>query len=240
MKYNTLKNIGKIVLIGSILYFLNPRESIAPEFKPIMIESGKVIKEDTRKIIVLDPGHGMSNAARRLMDWGTIYQKYKEAEVTLEQAKKVKEMLNPNLYKVILTREDNTNPSPIEKRAELANKLNANLFISFHLNYNKDADLSGSQVYYRDSKSRRLAKSALENLGEMTSIPKNFVKKEDEKVLKGLKCPGVLIESAYLKKDIKYITDTIPDIERAIAKTIEDYLNNPGVSVTTKKPHKYL
>lgn len=60
----------------------------------------------------------------------------------------------------------------------------------------------------------------------MTPIPKNRLKKEEYLMLKDLNCPGVLVESGYVrsKKDIESITDTIPDIEKAIAKTIEDYL----------------
>lgn len=220
MKYNTLKKIGRIALIGSILYFLNSRELIAPE-------KGTKLDRDPRKVVVLDPGHGMSNRKPGVMHFGATYKnkKYKEVEIVLEQAKKIKEMLNPSFYKVILTRYDNKTPTPIESRPKLANELNADIFISLHINQNKDVkDIGGFEIYYKVDESKRLAELAAENLETITQIPKRWVRKEDYLVLKGVKCPAALLEIGYMPKDLKYILDTIPNIEKAVAKTIEDYL----------------
>lgn len=96
MKYDTIKRIGRIALIGPILYFLHTRELIAP--------GGEKLTKDPRKVVILDPGHGRSNKKLGKMDFGTMYKDYIEADIVLEQAKKIKEMLNPSYYKVILTR----------------------------------------------------------------------------------------------------------------------------------------
>lgn len=242
MNYSTLKRIGRIILIGSILYFLNFKELIAPEYNPIVIKSGKVLKEDKRYIVVLDPGHGMSNAAPGLMDWGGArYQDYREMYIVMKQAKDIKEMLDSNRFKVILTRKDNYAPCPRKSRPKIANEADADLFISLHVNKNPYVkNIRGFEVYYRDYKSKELAGLAAKNLEKMTPIPKNWVKNRKYLMLKGLNCPGILIESGYLqtRKDREpllqeylscgsYIlssSDTLPGITKAIAKTIEDYL----------------
>lgn len=218
MKYDTIKRIGKIALIGSILYFLHTRESIAP--------GGEKLTKDPRKVIVLDIGHGRSNKKLGKMDFGAMYKDYIEADIVQEQAIKVKNMLNPSYYKVILTRKNPGQDAPLESRSELANKLNADLFISFHINDNpKVKNLRGFEIYYRDEKSGEFAESTAKNLEAMTSIPKKWIRKEDYVVLKDLNCPGILVESGYVrsKKDIESITDTIPDVEKAIVKSIEEY-----------------
>jgi N-acetylmuramoyl-L-alanine amidase len=240
MNYSAIKRIGRIALIGSILYFLHTKELIAPEYKPIAIESRKPLIE--RKVIVLDPGHGISNKESGKMDYGGArYQDYREVYIVMKQAKDIKELLDSTRYKVILTRKDNYSSCPLESRPKLANEINADLFVSLHINRNRQVrNIRGFEIYYRNSKSKKFANSMVKNLETMTPIPKNWVKRENYKVLKNLNCPGILIESGYLqtKKDREpllqeylscgsYIlspSDTLPGITKAIAKTIEDYL----------------
>jgi N-acetylmuramoyl-L-alanine amidase len=229
MKYNTLKRIGRIALIGSILYFLNTKESIAPEFRSIAIESGKPLIEDTRKVVVLDPGHGESNAAHGLMDGGMIYKNYKEAEIVLEKAKNIQRMLDSTKYKVILTREDNATPCPIESRPEIANRNNADLFISLHVNdYKGWKSISGSEVYWRYEKDKELANLAAKNLEEMTSIPNRYVSWGEYLMLKDVKCPAALLDVGYLlnERDREKILKK-SGVEKAVVKTVEVFLN-PG------------
>jgi len=227
MKYNTLKRIGRIALIGSILYFLSTKELIAPKLEFLVIESSKPIMEDRRKVVVLDPGHGESNAAHGLMDWGMIYQNYKEAEIVLEKAKNIQKMLDPTKYKVILTRKDNVTPCPIESRPEIANENNADLFLSLHTNnYKGWKSISGSEVYWRYKKDKQLAKSIAKNLEEIADIQNRGVIQENYLMLKGVKCPAVLLEMGYPlnEKDKEKILKE-SGVEKAVVKTIEAFLN---------------
>jgi N-acetylmuramoyl-L-alanine amidase len=235
MKYNTLKRIGRIALIGSILYFLNTKESIAPEYKSIAIETGKPLIEDRRKVVVLDPGHGMGNRVRGLMDWGMTYQDDKEAKIVLTKAKNIKNMLDPSKYKVILTREDNVTPCPIESRPELANKLNANMFISLHVNdYKGWKSISGSEVYWRYKKDKELANLAAKNLEDIAGISNRWVMQEDYLMLKGVKCPAAALEVGYLLNEgnrEKILNES--GVEKAVVKTIEVFLNQAKDSSET-------
>lgn len=248
MKYNLLKKIGKIALLAPILYFSTPGgKAIAPEFKSLPIEYSKPLKEDRRKVIVLDPGHGMSNRASELMDFGMIYPDYKEAEIVLDKVKNIEKMLDPAKYKIILTRKDNETHCPIESRPEIANENDADIFISFHTNdYQGWKSISGSEVYYRKenskelkNKSKELAELAAKDLEDIAGISNRWVVQEDYLMLKGIKCPAVLIDMGYPlnEQDKKKITES-KGIEKAVLKTIEVFLNQAKDS--SEISHKYL
>ncbi len=226
MKYNLLKRLGKMLLSIPLIYSLNSHKLIAPGINYIPIKQPEELKEDTRKIIVIDPGHGMENRAKDLMDWGKTYKEYKEAEIVLEKAKKIKEILDSTKYKVILTRNNNETPCPIESRPELANKVNADIFLSLHLNdFENWKSISGSEVYWRYKKDKDLAKLAAKNLDEIAKIPNRYVSWGEYLMLKEVKCPAALVELGYILNDED--RDKILNnegVEKAIVKTIEEVL----------------
>ena len=221
---NLMDKIGKALLLISIISSFEPAKTITSEIK----------YKDTRKVIILDPGHGMDNKGNWPLskewkfDEGATYKKYRETDIVLEQAKTIKNMLDSTKYKVILTREDNFIPTPLRFRPYFANQNNADLFISLHTNNFELRRIKGSEVFYRENKNRGLAKLAAKNLEKFTPIENRQVKKRNYIVLDSINCPAILIEPGYLSnsRDRKYLTDTIPDIEKAIAKTIKDYFSN--------------
>ena len=147
--------------------------------------------------------------------------------MVLKQAKKIKEMLDPRYYNVILTRETNEESTPVSYRPEFANKVDADFFISLHINdYHKRSDIRGFEIYYTEDKSKDFAELAAKNLEEMTSIPKRKVKQESYLMLKEGPSPAILVESGYLRnrKDRGCVLDTNSNIEKAIVKSIEEYL----------------
>lgn len=93
-------------------------------------------------VIVIDPGHGGK-------DPGAIGpSKTKEKEVTLAIAKRLKELLQQRLpnTRIELTRESDTFVE-LEKRRQFANGRGAKLFISIHVNANKQRSLRGFSTY---------------------------------------------------------------------------------------------
>jgi N-acetylmuramoyl-L-alanine amidase len=107
--------------------------------------------------------------------------------------------------------------------------MGADIFISLHINNFREKNIRGFEVYYRENKSEKLAKLAAKNLEEIALIPKRRIKKEKYLMLKETNCPSILIESEYLsnKRGRKCILDTIPNIEMAVVKTIEEYFQTP-------------
>lgn len=93
------------------------------------------------KTVVIDPGHGGRDSGAR----GRIA---KEKDIVLTIALKLGTYIEENLpdVKVIYTRTKDVFV-PLDERAEIANKNKADLFISIHLNGNKDTRAYGTETY---------------------------------------------------------------------------------------------
>ncbi len=93
------------------------------------------------KTIVIDPGHGGK-------DPGAIGKKSKEKDITLAIALKTGNYIKKNIkgVKVIYTRTKDEFV-PLYKRAEIANKNNADLFISIHVNSAPNKKAYGTETY---------------------------------------------------------------------------------------------
>lgn len=90
--------------------------------------------------VVLDAGHGGK-------DTGAHYHGKMEKEANLEVTLKVGKILeqNPNIN-VIYTRKTDVFIE-LRERAKIANRANANLFVSIHCNANKNTSAYGSETY---------------------------------------------------------------------------------------------
>lgn len=101
--------------------------------------------------VVLDPGHGGSET-------GAIgVTGLQESDFVLDLALRTKEKLSREDITVILTRNSDDDRS-LNDRAELANELNADLFISIHANAAPVSSLSGIETYSVDVASDAAAK----------------------------------------------------------------------------------
>jgi len=158
--------------------------------------------------IVIDPGHGgcLSGATGRS---GLM-----EKDVNLEIAKKLAELLKQAGAKPTLTRTDDCELRPIavlngksslddrraevKSRAELANKLQADLFLSIHCNASLKGDRSGTEVYYYSPRSQRLAQMLLEELVKTLGRKNGGIHVRDFWVLTTAAMPAALVEVAYM------------------------------------------
>ncbi len=90
--------------------------------------------------IVLDPGHGGD-------DFGTTDNDLVEKDLTLDIARRLAVLLRGAGYDVPLTREDDRMLS-LRERAELANQLHSDLFVSIHVNWMSHRQVRGVETYY--------------------------------------------------------------------------------------------
>lgn len=111
---------------------------------------------DTRKIVVIDPGHGG-------IDPGAVVASIAEKAVVLAFGQKLRDQLEAQgRYKVIMTRDDDTFVS-LNDRVRLARAAEAHLFISIHADsLTQSKDVRGATVYTSserasDAESARLA-----------------------------------------------------------------------------------
>ncbi len=91
--------------------------------------------------IVIDAGHGGR-------DHGTTSSSgMNEKEIVLDIAKRLKGFLDGAGIKVVMTR-DTDEFIPLPQRTEMAARCGADLFISIHVNSNRDRAINGLLVYY--------------------------------------------------------------------------------------------
>ena len=98
------------------------------------------VKYSVRKIII-DPGHGGK-------DPGTSGSFTVEKDIVLKVAMELKRIIEEALpgVEVILTRNSDSFPTLME-RADVANQLGADLFISLHCNWSSNSQVFGSETY---------------------------------------------------------------------------------------------
>lgn len=124
------KDLGMIVGVGA--------KTAAAEM-PAVPEGPKRF---TIKTIVIDPGHGgrdVGATGRRL--------RVREKDMALILARKIRDILERAGIKVIMTRNSDIF-IPLSKRADMANRNSADLFVSIHLNASRSRFMRGFECYY--------------------------------------------------------------------------------------------
>lgn len=122
---------------------LKKEDLIEPATSEIQVFA-RSIEEEKQKLIVIDAGHGDE-------DPGSSISNVDEKDLNLQIALKLKSALEEEGYEVMMTRSDDTYLT-LTERAEFANEVEADLFISIHQNsYIDDSTVSGIEVYYNES-----------------------------------------------------------------------------------------
>ena len=144
-------------------------------------------------MVVLDAGHGGE-------DGGTVEQAATEKAINLAVVLKLKELLEEQGIRVVLTR-DKDIFMKLEERVQIVNGEKADLFISIHCNYyEKDSSIYGLECYYCKSgeEGKHYAEKIMETIKESENIVSRNVKPADYYILKNTKVPAVLVEIGYL------------------------------------------
>lgn len=112
-----------------------------------------------RTRIVIDPGHGGRDPGAEGLNG--VREKNVVLDISRRVAEKLKRRLNVDVY---LTRNSDTFV-PLDKRKDLANRLEADLFVSIHANASKNGRMHGVETYYLKNTNDRatLRLASLEN-----------------------------------------------------------------------------
>lgn len=92
------------------------------------------------RTIIVDAGHGGH-------DPGTMHHGLREKDLNLDIARRLKTRLHASGLSVTLTR-DSDDFIPLSRRPGVANRLGADLFVSVHVNANRNRHVAGVEVYY--------------------------------------------------------------------------------------------
>lgn len=218
-----------LILLAALVSACAPR-GIPPEISALHEQK----KPPARKLetIVVDAGHGGK-------DCGSISARdcYEEKELTLETAQMISTCLNQLGYKTVMTRSQDAFV-PLSTRAEIANSLDADLFVSIHYNYSPNSEAKGVEVYYykeektppssRIANSKTLGGIVLKKVVSQTGADSRGLKEANFAVIRETKMPAILVEAGFLSnpserervRDPKYQRQ----IARGIAQGVDQYL----------------
>lgn len=184
------------------------------------------------KIVVIDAGHGGRAP-------GAVKQGISEKNIDLAIALELQRLFEKERdIGVYFTRTDDTNPT-LEQRVGLANKANADLFISIHNNSSASGNFTrtnGTQVLFSESdeseySGRRFAQICLENVVESLESRKiGLLHGDDIYIIRNSDAPAALIEVGFMTnyeeldklKDSGYQKKAAKGIYQAILQAFEE------------------
>lgn len=185
------------------------------------------------KKITLDAGHGGS-------DPGAIGANgTREKDVTLKITKKVEELLKKKGAKVSMTRTSDkdvygpnaSDSQELQARVDVAEKNDADAFVSIHINSSTNKNVGGFSAYYypKTSNDARLAQSVQDKLVKNFGLDDLGIRQANFYVNKRCSMPSTLLELAFISnpKEEKLMGSNwyINKLAKSIADGIEDYFD---------------
>ncbi|MET3207365.1 UNVERIFIED_CONTAM: N-acetylmuramoyl-L-alanine amidase [Paenibacillus sp. PvR008] len=180
--------------------------------------------DSQRKVVVIDPGHGGSDPGT-----ASITNKH-EKDSNLALSLKVQALLlkEPEI-EVVMTRDSDVYPTRTE-RVQLANQLNADVFVSIHGNSVLSApQTTGTETYYyQRNNSKELANAIHKRLVKAMGLKDRGVKNGSLQVIRETKMAAVLLEVGFLSNssdEKAMLSDTVQnEAAQAIVDGIKEYL----------------
>lgn len=139
--------------------------------------------------VFIDVGHGGR-------DNGSAHNRYVEDEMNLQISKIVAKKLKKQNINVEISREKDEYLS-LSERTEMANKSDADLFVSIHQNASDNADAYGIETMYM-GENAELAKTMQQNLISTTNANNRGHKEANLQVLRDNTLPAVLVECGFI------------------------------------------
>lgn len=197
---------------------------------PFIVAS--VMKNDVRKTVVIDAGHGGADGGVTGVRTGV-----KESVLNLKVAKLLGEYLIAGGYKVIYTRQndtmhthpkvtDNKKRADMFKRGDIINAAAPDAVISVHMNFYSAASRRGAQVFFdRKSEQGRQFAQTMQDIinSDLNSANggREYTALSAEKYL--LSCspyPTVIVECGFLSNPFDEANLTDPEYQAKLAYTL--------------------
>jgi N-acetylmuramoyl-L-alanine amidase len=165
--------------------------NIKLEFKNTKIENSKY----SGKMVIIDAGHGGK-------DPGASDHSLQEKKLALDTAKRLNKLLEEAGFNTYMTRDDDTYVG-LYKRAEIANGLNADVFVSVHYNWHPKSTVTGVEVLYNGDDPYRDNKTFAkivndEMVKELKAIDRGIVHRPKLVVIRETHMPAILAEMGFI------------------------------------------
>jgi N-acetylmuramoyl-L-alanine amidase len=174
------------------------------------------------RLIVIDPGHGGS-------DVGTQHGGLREADLTLDMAKRLRDILIARGWQVKLTRESDVDVyapndsarDELQARVDVANNAGARLFVSIHANAYINSGPYGTTCYISKPDDVAFARSVETHLAA-DGTKDDGVIKSHLYVTYHTRMPAVLVETAFLTNPSDYALLASAQWRQKVAQEIAD------------------
>lgn len=190
-------------MISIALSFPSPSPSPTPTGAPVGRPDYTLNEKAKEKLVVIDPGHGGDEVGSEAkQDGRTIAQ---EKDINLAISLKLNALLKQAGVKTYMTREDDSTVGLFD-RPEIANNLNADLFVSVHSNSFTSPDAYGTETLYYPGgdasygiTSQRLAQLIQEEMvKELGTYDRGLKDGKEMVVIRKTNMPAVIAEVAFL------------------------------------------
>jgi len=170
-----------------------PSNDPTPSFLPRNAPIPELPRNSNGRIVVaIDPGHGGGDPGA--VGIGGIQEK----EIVLDISRQVASILEQQGIQAVMTRSDDREVE-LQPRVDLAERINANLFVSIHANAidMSRPDVNGIETYYYDS-GQNLARTIHNSVLQATGAPDRRVRQARFYVLRRTSMPSVLVEVGFV------------------------------------------
>lgn len=211
-----------------------------------LLRPSRVLPERPTRVIVLDPGHGGD-------DLGAVgVRNVQEKRVVLDIARRVRDKLDADSFRVYLTRDDDITMG-LSERVARANALGADLFVSIHINATRNPEVSGVETFVLpaagypptsrnvvehevsqqvdgngfDAANTLLGYLLQKELLAVAGTPDRGLKRARFAVLKDIRCPAALVECGFVshpREEERFLQAAYRDrLAEAIARAIRAF-----------------
>ncbi|MDZ4873432.1 MAG: hypothetical protein CLLPBCKN_002828 [Chroococcidiopsis cubana SAG 39.79] len=179
---------SSMVLVPPSSPATNPSISVPP---PVPAAPPRARDRNGKTIVVIDPGHGGK-------DPGAVQGGVHEKDIVLPISNRVAQILEQNGVHVVLTR-DSDYFVGLQGRVDIAERVNADLFVSIHANsLPTRPDISGLETYYFDSGYNLAVTVHNAMLRNVPNLRDRRVRKARFYVLRKSSMPAVLVETGFM------------------------------------------
>lgn len=183
---------------------------------------------DPRPLVVVDAGHGGK-------DPGAMYYGYEEKDFALPMALETGRLLEAAGCRVVYSRSNDTYIT-LANRADLANSMGADIFVSIHANaYPQNPDINGLETYcYKlGGQAEILANYVHDAILAAADPTDRGVRTANYYVLRETDMPAILVETGYMsnEEECEMLADTAyqKTLSKAMANGIISYLRAAGL-----------
>ncbi|MEM8545226.1 MAG: N-acetylmuramoyl-L-alanine amidase [Cyanobacteria bacterium P01_H01_bin.119] len=164
-----------------------------PDLPPTAPPSFPAVPNNSQLVVVIDPGHGGRDPGA--IGIGGLQEK----GVVLSISRQVAAILAQQGVQVVMTR-DSDYFIDLDPRVQLAERVNADLFVSIHANAISLSrpDVNGFETYYYSDAGLRLARTIHNAVLQIVSHRDRGVRRARFYVLRNTSMPAVLVETGFV------------------------------------------